>query len=534
MKGKKGIFFILIFIFSSIICNAEESEDQFPSIDTDITISADSLYKLARSRFQKSDYEQCLVFSEKGILQAKEEKNYKRLGDLYLMEAYVYLGWGLPKKAIVRFSQAGEMGEQEQDKDLIIGGHHGKGRAYIDLKMYKKAIVELKMGLKVNRDPINLNQQSIINNAMGMAYQELENYDKALESFRKFYSISRARNDSVNFLYGLANIGEVFNLMGQHDSALFYFNAAKKVNATIQNRQAQAAILGNLAEVYHSNGDYLQSNLLLHQSVYWCRIAKLNKFRMANYELFISNFDSLGQTDSSIYYYKKLLHFKDSINLLDRSSTINYLDAQNKANSRMRDAQILAQKLKNRNSFLILSTAITALIILLLILLYNRYKLGQKIYKKETAELSKTIDEKNRELVGKILSEHEKEMDKAIGVEIIKKVIASEKDAHTVEVLNKLMKDINKGRTVSFNWDNFKLHFEQVHPDFFNILKSNCPSLTTNELRQCAYMKMNLSTKEIAGLTNISDRAVQTARYRIKKKLQLPPETDLISYIQAF
>jgi hypothetical protein len=65
----------------------------------------------------------------------------------------------------------------------------------------------------------------------------------------------------------------------------------------------------------------------------------------------------------------------------------------------------------------------------------------------------------------------------------------------------------------------FKYHFEKVHPDFFNKLKSIAPTLSVNELRLCAYLRANFSTKEIASLTNTTVRGVQQAKYRINQKL---------------
>src|SRR5690606_943317 len=67
----------------------------------------------------------------------------------------------------------------------------------------------------------------------------------------------------------------------------------------------------------------------------------------------------------------------------------------------------------------------------------------------------------------------------------------------------------------------FDVHFEKVHNNFFNELKAACPELTKRELRLCAFIKMDLSNKEIAPLLNISVRGVETSRYRIRKKLQV-------------
>jgi DNA-binding CsgD family transcriptional regulator len=69
------------------------------------------------------------------------------------------------------------------------------------------------------------------------------------------------------------------------------------------------------------------------------------------------------------------------------------------------------------------------------------------------------------------------------------------------------------------DWSKFRLHFEQVHPLFFENLQANYPNLTKNEVRLCAYFHMNLSTKEIATLLNIDPASVRRAKTRLYKKM---------------
>ena len=78
----------------------------------------------------------------------------------------------------------------------------------------------------------------------------------------------------------------------------------------------------------------------------------------------------------------------------------------------------------------------------------------------------------------------------------------------------------------------FESNFEKVHQDFFDQLKTAFPDLTQKELRRCAFVKMNLTNKEIAPMLNISVRGVETARYRIRKKLNLEHENNLVEYLE--
>jgi DNA-binding CsgD family transcriptional regulator len=80
-------------------------------------------------------------------------------------------------------------------------------------------------------------------------------------------------------------------------------------------------------------------------------------------------------------------------------------------------------------------------------------------------------------------------------------------------------------------WEQFAVHFDKVHSDFLQNIKTIYPALSAHELKLCAYLRMNLSSKEIAQLENISVRGVELSRYRLRKKLKIPSETNLFDFL---
>ena len=80
----------------------------------------------------------------------------------------------------------------------------------------------------------------------------------------------------------------------------------------------------------------------------------------------------------------------------------------------------------------------------------------------------------------------------------------------------------------------FKTYFDSVHPSFFENLAKTNPNLTANELRLCAFLRMGLSTKEIAALTFREIRSVESARNRLRKKLELNLDENLLVYLSQF
>jgi hypothetical protein len=94
-----------------------------------------------------------------------------------------------------------------------------------------------------------------------------------------------------------------------------------------------------------------------------------------------------------------------------------------------------------------------------------------------------------------------------------------------------LMHSVNFGLNTDKNWENFMIHFEQVHNNFFDQLKSKYPHLNSSDLKFCALLKLKLDTKEIATIMNISPQSVKVARSRLRKKLQLGITSNLSSFI---
>lgn len=115
--------------------------------------------------------------------------------------------------------------------------------------------------------------------------------------------------------------------------------------------------------------------------------------------------------------------------------------------------------------------------------------------------------------------------------EELNKVIKVIDHPEAISELKKMVKTYDQDDKMNQEWKNFSKHFDKVQGDFLNIIKERHPSITSNELKLCAYLRMNLSTKEIAQFANISVRGVEISRYRLRKKLQIPTEISLFDYL---
>jgi len=105
------------------------------------------------------------------------------------------------------------------------------------------------------------------------------------------------------------------------------------------------------------------------------------------------------------------------------------------------------------------------------------------------------------------------------------------KDSIEPSELKKIVRSLSEEENLGDEWEQFSIHFNKVHSDFLVIIKEKYPDLKPHELKLCAYLRMNLSSKEIAHLMSISVRGVEISRYRVRKKLQLPTETNMFQFL---
>ena len=138
--------------------------------------------------------------------------------------------------------------------------------------------------------------------------------------------------------------------------------------------------------------------------------------------------------------------------------------------------------------------------------------------------LQQDIDNKNRELGLSTMTLIRK--NEFLGA-LKKELNALEKGKE----LDRIIKIIDRNINNTEDWKFFEEAFNNADKDFLKKIKKKHTVLTPNDLKLCAYLRLNLSSKEIAPLLNISHRSVEVKRYRLRKKMELPHEASLTNYI---
>ncbi len=155
----------------------------------------------------------------------------------------------------------------------------------------------------------------------------------------------------------------------------------------------------------------------------------------------------------------------------------------------------------------------------------------QKIVKLKNEQLKTELAAKSRELANSALNIVSKnEMLQSLRDEINQLKDAAGKKVPD-DQLKKIQKIIDDGMGNERDWDLFESSFNETHENYFKKLKSRYPELTPNDLKFCAYLRMNMSSKEIASLLNITVRGVEIRRYRLRKRLNMEHEKNLVEFL---
>ena len=155
----------------------------------------------------------------------------------------------------------------------------------------------------------------------------------------------------------------------------------------------------------------------------------------------------------------------------------------------------------------------------------------KQIVRLQTEKLQAELASKNRELANSAMSlVYKNELLQKLSNEITKLKDENGKKL-SEDQTRKIQKVINDGMNDDRDWHLFENSFNEAHESFFKKLKVQHPDLVPNDLKLCAYLRMNMSSKEMSSLLNISLRGVEIRRYRLRKKLEVPHDKNLTEFL---
>lgn len=426
-----------------------------------------------------------------------------------------------------------------------------------------------------------------VNQFLGSIYIDQNDLTLALKYLEKAKNLTLT--DSVSLTYGniLSSIGKVYSLKNKLDETEKYYQQAYNTRLQCADIRHIASSLLMLAELRIDQERYMESipfledaeeiyneleektGLFLVYHAYACSYNYIFDYDQAyNYGLIaIELADSLNNLrhkvkavqimqeiaegknnlGESLYYSKKNLTLQNQLVSLEKSRLIAQIEHKNELEKQRGVNEILRQesKLRKQQAKYLAIVALVMLILLIVLvflirmrkqnylhkqqLFENEMKITEassQIHEKEKIILANDLELKNKELAGKTLEL----LNQIETLQTLAERVDRLEDSNSKKEIESLLREL-KMKTRENVWDEFHTAFNNVHKEFYDKLFSICPDLSSTEIKIAALLKLNLSSKEIAAISNKSESAVTTARHRLRQKLNLTSGNNLISYL---
>ncbi len=425
-----------------------------------------------------------------------------------------------PESSISYYLDAERLFNKTGNERELARLYHNLGSLYFDLKKPDTALTFLLQSVKLKKSYKLLRNLSSSLLLLGETYKVLNKSDKATKYLKEAVNTAQQVDDSYYLTLSMVTLSGIYLDRNDIDSAKIYIRKINKL-------KVESPYL--ISEIHRINSDYYQ-----HQHNY--------KEALAQYKLYKAFDDTV--MDAKVT--------KTTLELEKKYQT----QLKEKKNQQLKNQLLIKQHKENQQKqYLIILVSGFLVLIMVVLLLIKLLRTRSKSIKwlkqlqkteKEKARLEKLKHEQqiaSEKTIRKLQEEkHRQEIELSnrklatLAMQIMNKnqiLREIETKLKTADNQNSL-RNINNLIKTSFNfdknWDMLKKHFEKVHPGFFTSLKNKYPNLTDYDLRLAAYLKINLTTKEIAQIINVTPAAINKSRQRLRKKMNLPGEVDFREY----
>ncbi len=391
---------------------------------------------------------------------------------------------------------------------------HGK-MSNVEQSNHYNGLVE-----KIAIDTKNKSLLATVWNNYAINYRKIEDYPNALIYLKKniaYYESDKKYANRLARVYN--NIGIVYKTTDSLNEAKYYFTKAEQIGPDLKDKTQTSVTLAYLGEIYKEFGEYNKAISYLERS-------KKIALKTENPSAISTSYYKLSETYAKIENYKKAYEYNILYwEIIDETKNQETVDKINelelKYQTEKKEQQIIIQK--NEIDLLNVKGKVNNLQRLLLglgllLALIGVYALFQR---NKHNEIAKEKAQSELEFKTKELTTHALHLAKKNEVlnDLKQKAKALKADANADPGYQMLIQTINFDLQDDNNWENFSRYFEEVHKGFNTTAQQKYPSITANDLRFMALLKMNLTSKEIANILNISHDGIKKARQRIRKKL---------------
>lgn len=562
MNLGKLIFLLVLSAFIAQGCaeDPQYTKEEIPHLDSLLLRGIESTYDLKFEEAQ-SDLSQLLLESN-----SRQSTKYQVLANLNLGNLYHH--FNLDEEALKYFFQSLELSENSDQKHLLNAIYNNIGIIYAKNKAFAEAEQYFRLALQISRDQNLTSKEGMNLINLGIVLGSMGNEAEAIDFLNQSLEIFKDLNDSTHFGTIENSLGNIYYGKGDYVVALQYYRNAFQLTSQKGPVWYSAEAATNLGKTY------LQFNQLDSAKKYadLARTAfeELDDTKnLIEANMILSNAErKAGNHLEALDYYEKALQLKDKLIEEKTSKWVSERQMNYEFGKKEKEMELLRLNSERQQTVYIVSAIVGTLILILLVLILrikiqnlrqNNIILGQE---KKVIELTAEKDAANRERMEQELINKEQinrvERDKLQQEiefrdrELITKALHLVNKNETISAIYDLLArydslpDDQKSKAVSDvknmlrfeknlddDWNSFKLHFEEVHPNFFAHLRNAIPDLNSGDLRMCAYLRLDLNTKEIAKIFNISPDSVRKRKQRLREKLNLEVATDLTEWLRT-
>jgi len=477
---------------------------------------------------------------EKSLVIAKELSDSSSICQIYGAIGYFHSNGGNHEKSIENYMISLDIAEMNHYKVDAANTSQGIGIIYNKQKDFEKAEYYFK---KAMDGYIALNDTSRmlgIFNDFGILNKNRGKYAASEKEYLKMLDI--AKNPNYYWIRNFAhnNLGNLYFHMKRYEKGIENSKKGAEYSRAAGEMRSESDGLNNLAKNQLAIGLHDRAIQNATRSLQLAKEADvLEKARNAAKTL-SEAYEKADQPVLALQYFKEHKTFYDSIYNHEKTEQIHGLEVKYATEKKDKEIVLLAknaelEKVKNTRLWTGLSASILIGSLLFWFQMLKRKKEKEvaeekrKVHKLENDRLNQELDFKKQELTSKVLqlcrkNEFLQDLDKQV------KEMKEDLQGSDKRQAEKLSRQINKDMDADANWDQFLKSFESVHPDFNKKVKHIYPKFTASEMRMASLAKMNLGTKEIASLLNITYEGVKKTRYRMRKKMNIDRSENLIEH----
>jgi tetratricopeptide (TPR) repeat protein len=465
-------------------------------------------------------YEDCLSFAS----DSQQATLFKEIGNT---QAYL----GNYQKAMESFLEALRIKEQEGDLLGMARLTNNIGLLYYRLGNDEYAASYYETTLHyLDQEPDSKIRASVLTN-LGYLHARQGDHQKALEVQLQAAQLYKELGEHRFYINSFINTGIEWQELSRFREAAIQYQEAAALARQYGHKTLYADAKNKLATLYILQNDFKKAEPVLKEAYSLAQEigdpAMLNELNLA----YAQYYRGIGRAEEALDFYLQYTDIQDS--LLNEANQNRILELERVY--QLEKKKLLIQLLEQENAYqhkLIVAFGLALTLFLALsILLFNQLKIRKRLFlQQQQFQQQKTIG-LQREL-STVTMQMAMKNDFLMSVqEELKKL---RKNLGEQKSLTSLDAKIQQSFQLDADWEQFKIHFDAVHTGYLERLLIQFPLLTQNDQRHCAYIRMNLDTKEISRLMNIHPSSVQRARVRLKKKLNLGREQDLYEFLGRF